>query len=379
MNILQKLGEAIDKKKIRPRVEVYLYDDKGRVLASRGQEGHSNNVANSWKFPGGGIESKAGINDTAKREALEEAGFETSGKMHAIDTRPNLTKWPDFFRKDMKKQKNRDFHAQYTYFRAAPIGSKNDSELGADKDTLKGMEMVPLKTLIKDVESAAKNPDNKYQVFDNERLKGLRALESRLKNIGVVKEAAESIKLEEIPLISPPPSGSKECMSDLRKTLYMVRNPEVPDSLYRLADSDISELFRELLKEHKKPIDSELMEQAISFAAPVIIKLKEYFSRPRPEILGKRNGILIPNKSSNSIVDSSTGKLTYSYPSGHATQAKLVSLVLSDKFPDISDKLQSLADLIATSRVEAGLHTKADIDYGKIVAETLHNLIGTKL
>ncbi len=379
MKVLQKIGEAIDKKKIRPRVEVYLYDDKGRVLASRGQEGHSNNVANSWKFPGGGIESNAGINHTAKREALEEAGFETSGKMHAIDTRPNLTKWPDFFRKDMKKQKNRDFHAQYTYFRAAPIGSKNDSELGADKDTLKGMEMVPLKTLIKDVESAAKNPDNKYQVFDNERLKGLKALESRLKNIGIVKEAAESIKLEEIPLIDPPPSGSKQCMSDLRKTLYMIRNPEVPDSLYRLSDSDISELFRALLKEHNKSVDSELMEKVISFAAPVVIKLKDYFSRPRPEILGKRNGLAIPTKSSTSIVDSDTGKLTYSYPSGHATQSRLVALVLSDKFPEIADKLESLADLIATSRVEAGLHTKADIDYAKIVAETLHNLIGTKL
>ena len=70
MRYLDKLGEDISKKKIRQRVEVYLYDDKGRVLASRKQEGHSNNVENSWKFPGGGLEGSAGINETAKREAL---------------------------------------------------------------------------------------------------------------------------------------------------------------------------------------------------------------------------------------------------------------------------------------------------------------------
>jgi 8-oxo-dGTP pyrophosphatase MutT (NUDIX family) len=376
MELLDKLGEAIDKNKIRPRVEVYLYDDKGRVLASRGQEGHSNNVSTSWKFPGGGIESDAGINETARREALEEAGFTTSGRMHAIDSRPKLTKWPDFFRKDMKKQKGRDFHAQYTYFRAAPIGKKDDSELGADKDTLKGMEMVPINTLIKDLESSINNPDNKYHTFDRERLKGLKALNSRLESLGVVKKSSAGL-----PIMYPEAVNSNKTIEELKDVIDYMQNSKIPRELCLMADKDIGLLFRAFLKDHNKYDCHDEIEQCINITSPVLLRLKEFYNRPRPHEAAKQLGMLItPIASTAALYSDYSGheddkRYTGSYPGGHAMQSRFIAKMLSLKYPQLETQLLEIADLIADTRLALGVHFKSDNDYGKLLAESLFDLI----
>ncbi len=379
MKFLDKLGEDISTKKIRKRVEMYLYDDKGRVLASREQDGHSNNVATSWKFPGGGIEGRAGINNTAKREALEEVGFD-SGKAHAIDSKPKLTKWPEFFRKDMKKQKNRDFHAQYTYFRAAPIGSKNDKYLGADKDTLKGVSMVPIKTLIKDVEKSISNPDNKYTVFDKERLQGLKALESRLKTIGVIKESALKLA-SKLPIIYPDPIDSDTTIAELMDVIKAMESSKLPRELCSTCDRDIGYLFRIFLKDNNKPDCSAEIENCIALTSPIMLRLKEYFNRPRPHEAAKILGISMSPYSSDAALYSdyegheNNKSYTSSYPGGHAMQSRFIARMLGLKFPELLDKLVKISDIIADTRIALGVHFKSDNDYGKLLAEELFNIV----
>ena len=380
MRYLNKLGEDISKKKIRQRVEVYLYDDKGRVLASKKQEGHSNNVENSWKFPGGGLEGSAGVNETAKREALEEAGFNTSGRMHAIDTKPRLTKWPDFFRKDMKKQKGRDFHAQYTYFRAAPIGSKDDKYLGADKDKLKGMEMVPVSTLIKDLEKTVANKDNKYQVFDRERLQGLKSLESRLKTIGVIKESALKLA-SQLPIIEPEPINSDSMIKQLMDVIDTMEKTKLPREVCEMCDRDIGMLFRVYLKNLSKPDCAAEIENCIATTSPILLRLKEYFNRPRPHQAAKILGIpFTPFKSVAALYSDYDGHednkaYTSSYPGGHAMQSRFIARMLGLKYPELESDLIKIADTIADTRIALGVHFKSDNDYGKLLAESLFDLI----
>ena len=380
MRYLDKLGADISKNKIRQRVEVYLYDDKGRVLASRGQEGHSNNVENSWKFPGGGLEGSAGINETAKREALEEAGFNTSGRMHAIDTKPRLTKWPDFFRKDMKKQKGRDFHAQYTYFRAAPIGGKDDKYLGADKDTLKGMEMVPVSTLIKDLEKTVANKDNKYQVFDKERLQGLKSLESRLKTLGVIKESGLKLA-SQLPIIEPDPINSDRIIKELMDVIDTMEKKKLPIELCQYCDKDIGMLFRVYLKNISKPDCSTEIENCIALTSPILLRLKEYFNRPRPHQAAEMLGIpFTPFKSVAALYSDYDGhednkSYTSSYPGGHAMQSRFIARMLGLKYPELEQDFIKIADIIADTRIALGVHFKSDNDYGKLLAESLFDLI----
>jgi 8-oxo-dGTP pyrophosphatase MutT (NUDIX family) len=176
MIYLDKLAEELN---IRPRVELYLYDDMGRVLASKLQDGHSNSSSTSWKFPGGGIEEEATINQTAKREAMEEAGY-TANTIHGIGKSPAVTVWPEFHKAYMASNKNRKYDAERTYYRAGKIGNRNTKLLGADGDTLKNPELVPISTVISDLEKASRDPNNKYRAFDKARLAGISSLKDHL-------------------------------------------------------------------------------------------------------------------------------------------------------------------------------------------------------
>jgi len=83
--------------------------------------------------------------------------------------------------------------------------------------------------------------------------------------------------------------------------------------------------------------------------------LKNHYNRPRPFQLGLHLNIPVEpvvNHGANSAA----------YPSGHSFDAKLISLVLSSKYPNMSSKFDSFADKISESRFNLGLHYPSDRD-----------------
>lgn len=81
--------------------------------------------------------------------------------------------------------------------------------------------------------------------------------------------------------------------------------------------------------------------------------LKNHYNRPRPFQLGLHLNIPVEpvvNHSANSAA----------YPSGHAFDAKLISLILSSKYPGASCKFETFADKISESRFNLGLHYPSD-------------------
>lgn len=81
--------------------------------------------------------------------------------------------------------------------------------------------------------------------------------------------------------------------------------------------------------------------------------LKNHYNRPRPFQLGLHLNIPVEpvvNHNANSAA----------YPSGHAFDAKLISLILSSKYPGASCKFEAFADKISESRFNLGLHYPSD-------------------
>tara|TARA_R100000988_G_scaffold85700_1_gene48571 strand:- start:476 stop:997 length:522 start_codon:yes stop_codon:yes gene_type:complete len=115
-----------------------------------------------------------------------------------------------------------------------------------------------------------------------------------------------------------------------------------------------------------------LVGKLISKSTPIVMKLKKYFNRPRPVILAKKIGIELKDIKLKSM-DSPA------YPSGHATQATLLSLALSDKYPEKEDKLKKLARDIIHSRSVAHTHFKSDNIAGEQLGKQLYNLIKNKI
>ena len=92
-----------------------------------------------------------------------------------------------------------------------------------------------------------------------------------------------------------------------------------------------------------------------------ILRLKMKYGRPRPyEITDKLKSETDTSKSP-------------SFPSGHATEGYVFAKVLGNKYPKKQKELDSMAEKIAMSRVQMGLHFPSDIEAGKKVAELIAN------
>jgi len=94
----------------------------------------------------------------------------------------------------------------------------------------------------------------------------------------------------------------------------------------------------------------------------LIYFLKNHYNRPRPFQLGLHlNTPIEPavNHSANSAA----------YPSGHAFDSELFSLVLARKYPGFAEDFQEFADLIAESRLNLGVHYPSDNSFGQELAK----------
>jgi membrane-associated phospholipid phosphatase len=58
----------------------------------------------------------------------------------------------------------------------------------------------------------------------------------------------------------------------------------------------------------------------------------------------------------------------FSFPSGHSYGSYFIASKLSQKYPHLTDGLFILADRIAKSRIQAGVHYPSDVEAGKLLA-----------
>jgi 8-oxo-dGTP pyrophosphatase MutT (NUDIX family) len=164
---------------LRPKVDVFIYDDLGRVLAER--------HGNSWKFPGGGIDPGENATSAARREALEEVGLEV-GKPFQI-RRPDTVVWSDA-EKEIYSKKGRTQDGNRLYYRAAPAADKNKNLLGVDEDAMKA-RFVPIDRVIGDLERSKNDPANLFREYDANKVEALKNLKGKVKT-------AESLRLEDL-------------------------------------------------------------------------------------------------------------------------------------------------------------------------------------
>jgi 8-oxo-dGTP pyrophosphatase MutT (NUDIX family) len=187
-NTLDELEEqektAAEQMRYRPKVQAFLYQPDGRILASKSQSaGLGLRPGNNYKFPGGGIEEGETMQDATRKELLEEAGWTTSGEPHHIGSAK--IKWDDAFRQQALK-KGRDYHGEVSHFVAAPAGQRDTSKFGSEGDALEGADFVHIDDLIRDLQQTSRDKNNEYRKFDQAKLKAL----TNLKNTHFTKKAS---------------------------------------------------------------------------------------------------------------------------------------------------------------------------------------------
>ena len=142
-------------------------------------------------------------------------------------------------------------------------------------------------------------------------------------------------------------------------------NKKVSEKLQQVCDKKFEKLFQVFLESRRKTYNVEYYEMLIDSLVPIIAKLKQYYSRPRPAELAKSMGIDFTG-------DNLSSAQTPSYPSGHTIQAYVMAHMLSDQFPEHEDSLMKIAELVSQSRIDRGVHFPTDIEHGREIAESIH-------
>ena len=162
---------------------------------------------------------------------------------------------------------------------------------------------------------------------------------------------------QRIVLPEPPTDMLREL--EIVKKMMAERTPEDEQSI-RDHDETSFYAIREFVKKNGLKFHEDEMGDIIQQARPTIGYFKELFGLARPFELDKSIKPMV----------SKTNK-TRSYPSGHACQARLVSLYVAEKFPELKDGIIKAGNESGLGRIRAGFHYLADYVAGNLLAEKM--------
>lgn len=105
--------------------------------------------------------------------------------------------------------------------------------------------------------------------------------------------------------------------------------------------------------------DDEKLKGLLKNIAPFIIILKHHYNRPRPNEISPIQYVWLKSAQSPS------------YPSGHSTQSRFISLYLANKYPMHKNKIMQIGENVGVSRLMARIHYPSDHIIGKKLANHL--------
>ena len=135
-------------------------------------------------------------------------------------------------------------------------------------------------------------------------------------------------------------------------------------------DHDIHSWFaiEKYLKDNNLEYDEGKCESLVLQSKPTIKYFKDLYDVDRPFEIDDTLDTL-----------PSTTNKTRSYPSGHATQAMLVALYMSEVHPDHKEQFIKGAKECGLGRVVAGFHYPMDYTAGNILAEKMYPLMNREM
>jgi len=162
----------------------------------------------------------------------------------------------------------------------------------------------------------------------------------------------------------PPAPGSDAEKADLQKEID-AQNTRTPAQIAEAKlDAGYSVmLFTGIvgpkLTPANDPVTFHFFDQLNAQIAQVVNESKNHWHRLRP-YLGHPE-----------VIHALFTAKGYSYPSGHSTHSYAFAAILGLMFPDRAAAFTHRAQLIAQSRVDAGVHYTTDIEEGQVVAQEI--------
>ena len=179
-------------------------------------------------------------------------------------------------------------------------------------------------------------------------------------------EASEGFKI-----MIPPPPSFQERIKELPSIKMQKDVPTNEDSMQGPLDTKVVQLFNLIVTSAGHNSHKELIEKFKNEIKPSIKFHKKHFNSLRPNELASLVGF-------NLDTDYLKSAQSPSYPSGHAAQAYYMAHKLKDIFPQLESSFYNLASMVASSRVDRGVHFPSDITAGIMLADKLYQ-VGKKV
>ena len=183
----------------------------------------------------------------------------------------------------------------------------------------------------------------------------------------LITEILADLNLNPQNILIPPPPSEKKRIAELKKIKKQYKDRFVPHYLQKQLDEKVGDTFNDLLKSEGYRNQRAQIKKWNNGIIKQVMLHKNFFNAERPKQLAKRKGI--PFK----YDDLKTTK-TPSYPSGHTTQAYFLALKLSQKYPEMTSRFFNLANMVAQSRIDRGVHFPSDNEAGMMLAQQVFDL-----
>ena len=176
------------------------------------------------------------------------------------------------------------------------------------------------------------------------------------------------INTDAIRVEDPPTDDSHTTRMELEELEGISREAKIPKSIMNIADKNPLELFFSLAKKNNlDPLEDEVRAIADDWTK-LSFYYKLMFKRRRPWEVKKEHDI-------DFVVNKSDSSESPSYPSGHAMMGYGVAEFYKDKYPLMADKWDNIADVIAHSRLQAGVHYPSDVKASKSIVSQANSQI----
>ncbi len=164
--------------------------------------------------------------------------------------------------------------------------------------------------------------------------------------------------------MKPPSDNSFDTMQEVKELEKTPLNKK-----FVRDNDDIEAAFKKTAEQKNiKDYDKSIAAKLIKASAPIILKLKKHFDRPRPKVLAKKLNINMKDIEMDSMK-------TPSYPSGHSVQGILIGKVLGDEYPEARTAFAKRGKNISDSRRSARAHYKSDSKMGEKLGGDMYNFL----
>ena len=164
-------------------------------------------------------------------------------------------------------------------------------------------------------------------------------------------------------ILPPPPSAPAEKMTELETvhTVYHYASEADKNAAYaekKFTIFNFTEAVGSYFVATNLPKTAAFFEKVQKDAETVTDGGKDFFRHPRPftDDPSLANGKL---------------EKSFSYPSGHSTEATSIALVLADLLPEKHDAIIAHSDLMGWHRVQIARHYPSDILAGRVLAKAI--------